>query len=153
MGTDFGDINNDGLMDLIVVDMLPEIDALTKRMNTTMGYERSASELAAGYTRQVKRNVLQLNRGSLPGNDPLFSDIAVLAGVVATDWSWSALFADFDNAGYQHLTVTNGIPRNPADADFSDHKMNLLRVSGFNRQTMETLFRSEERRVGKEGNY
>lgn len=140
MGTDFGDINNDGLMDLIVVDMLPENDALTKRMNTTMGYERSASELAAGYTPQVKRNVLQLNRGSLPGKDPLFSDIALLAGVAATDWSWSALFADFDNDGYQDLTVTNGIPRNPADADFSDHKMNLLRVSGFNRQTMETLF-------------
>src|SRR5690625_7162789 len=89
MGTDFGDINNDGLMDLIVVDMLPENDALTKRMNTTMGYERSASELAAGYTPQVKRNVLQLNRGSLPGKDPLFSDIALLAGVAATDWSSS----------------------------------------------------------------
>src|SRR5690625_5780667 len=72
MGTDFGDINNDGRIDLIVVDMLPENDALTKRMNTTMGYERSTSELAAGDTPQVKRNVLQLNRGRLPGKDPLF---------------------------------------------------------------------------------
>lgn len=140
MGTDFGDINNDGLMDLIVVDMLPENDALTKRMYTEMGYERFLSEINAGYAPQVKRNVLQLNSGSLPGMSPVFNDIALLAGVAATDWSWSALFADFDNDGYLDLAVTNGIPRNPADADFSDYKMDLLRTSGFNQQSRETLF-------------
>src|SRR5690625_7855664 len=106
MGNDFGDINRDGLMDLIVVDMLPENDALTNRMNTTMGYERSASELAAGYTPQGKRNVLQLNRGRLPGRDPLFSDTARLTGVAGTDGSGDAIVGAFANAGYRDVTST-----------------------------------------------
>ncbi|MEX0660594.1 MAG: VCBS repeat-containing protein [Balneolaceae bacterium] len=150
MGTDFGDINNDGLMDIITVDMLPERDGRTKRMYQTTGYDRFMSELEAGYSPQVNRNVLQLNTGKGPGGKPVFSEIGLLAGVERTDWSWSALFADLDNDGMKDLIITNGIPRNPADNDFSKYKMNLLRNSGFNRQTMEDLF---EKMQGLEGSY
>ncbi|WP_234572945.1 VCBS repeat-containing protein [Rhodohalobacter sp. 614A] len=154
MGTDFGDINNDGLMDIIVVDMLPEDDERVKRMYQTTGYERFVSEIQMGYSPQVKRNVLQLNTGSLPDGTPVFSEIGLLAGVASTDWSWSALFADFDNDGLQDLAITNGLPRNPADSDFSEYKMNLLRRSGFNRQTRETLFREMQNLEGSyETNY
>lgn len=140
MGTDFGDINNDGFMDIIVVDMLPENDARVKQMYQTIGYERFISELNSGYDPQVKRNVLQLHTGVQPDGTPVYSEIGLLAGVENTDWSWSALFADFDNDSFSDLMITNGLPRNPADSDFSSIKMDLLRNSSFDRATMEQLF-------------
>lgn len=140
MGTDFGDINNDGFMDIIVVDMLPENDARVKQMYQTIGYERFISELNSGYDPQVKRNVLQLHTGVQPDGSSVYSEIGLLAGVGNTDWSWSALFADFNNDSFSDLLITNGLPRNPADSDFSSIKMNLLRNSSFDRATMEQLF-------------
>lgn len=140
MGTDFGDINNDGFMDIIVVDMLPENDARVKQMYQTIGYERFISELNSGYDPQVKRNVLQLHTGVQPDGTPVYSEIGLMAGVENTDWSWSALFADFDNDSFSDLMITNGLPRNPADSDFSAIKMDLLRNSSFDRATMEQLF-------------
>jgi hypothetical protein len=67
----------------------------------------------AGYHAQYSRNTLQLNRG-----DGRFSDIAFLAGVASTDWSWSPLFADLDNDGRKDLFITNGIWRRPNDLDY-----------------------------------
>ena len=150
MGTDFGDINNDGLMDIIVVDMLPENDARVKQMYQTVGYERYLSELNSGYLPQVKRNVLQLHTGMQPNGSPAYSEIGLLAGIAKTDWSWSALFADFDNDAFSDVMITNGVPRNPADNDFSAIKMNLLRNSSFDRATMGKLF---EELQNLEGSY
>lgn len=141
MGTDFGDINNDGLMDIISLDMLPANNERIKKMYQSAGYDRFKSEIKSGYTRQYKRNTLQLNTGLSPNGTYSFSDISPLAGVEATDWSWSALFADYDNDGLQDLMITNGVPRNATDNDFSIYKMNLLRRYGFNRKTQESLFK------------
>jgi enediyne biosynthesis protein E4 len=140
MGTDFGDINNDGLMDIITVDMLPQSNRRVKQMYETSGYERYLSQLLMGFEPQVKRNVLQLNSGKSPFGHPVFTDIAPFAGVERTDWSWSALFADVDNDGYLDLMITNGLPRNPADNDFSKIKMDILRSGEFNRPMMVRLF-------------
>ncbi|MCG2590150.1 VCBS repeat-containing protein [Rhodohalobacter sulfatireducens] len=140
MGTDFGDINNDGYMDIIVVDMLPESDSRVKQMYQTIGYQRFISELNSGYDPQVKRNVLQLHTGLTADGIPAYSEIGLFAGIENTDWSWSALFADFDNDKFSDLLITNGLPRNPADSDFSEIKMNLLRGSSFDRSTKEQLF-------------
>ncbi|TVQ04552.1 MAG: RNA-binding protein [Balneolaceae bacterium] len=140
MGTDFGDINNNGLMDIITLDMLPESNRRLKQMYESAGYERYLSQLIMGYEPQVKRNVLQLNNGLTPLGHPVFTDIAPLAGVESTDWSWSALFADIDNDGWLDLMITNGLPRNPADNDFSKIKMDILRNGVFDRRMMERLY-------------
>lgn len=140
MGTDFGDINNNGLMDIITVDMLPESNHRRKQMYETSGYERYLSQLLMGYEPQVKRNVLQLHNRYTPFGHPVFTDIAPFAGIESTDWSWSALFADVDNDGYLDLMITNGLPRNPADNDFSKIKMDILRSGLFDRPMMERLF-------------
>jgi enediyne biosynthesis protein E4 len=85
MGTDFGDINNDGLMDIITVDMLPQSNRRVKQMYETSGYERYLSQMLMGFEPQVKRNVLQLNSGQSPFGHPVFTDIAPFAGVERTD--------------------------------------------------------------------
>ena len=113
MGVDAADFNNDLRPDLMVLDMLPERDEILKTAATSEPFELFDARVKAGYHPQYSRNTLQLNRG-----DTSFSDIGYLAGVSATDWSWSALFADFDNDGLKDLFVTNGIYRRPNDLDY-----------------------------------
>ena len=52
---------------------------------------------------------MQMNNGPDSDGNLLFSEIGQLAGISNTDWSWSPLFADFDNNGYQDLFIANGI--------------------------------------------
>lgn len=113
MGVDAADFNNDGLPDVAVLDMLPEREAILKTSAITEPYSLYALRLRAGYQPQFARNTLQLNRGS-----GKFSDIAFLAGVAATDWSWAPLFADLDNDGRKDLFVSSGVYRRPNDLDY-----------------------------------
>ena len=112
MGVDAADINDDGLLDLMVLDMVAEDNY---RLKANMGgMEPSAffKVVNDGGYYQYMFNTLQLNRGS-----NVFSDIAQLSGVAATDWSWSNLFADFDNDGRKDLYVTNGLVRDIRNTD------------------------------------
>lgn len=112
MGSDHADINNDGLGDIVVLDMSPE--DYTRKV-TTMSMtppERFAEMVDMGYHHQYMQNVLQLNNGN-----GTFSEIANMAGVANTDWSWAALLADFDLDGYNDLYVTNGIYRDVTHRD------------------------------------
>lgn len=114
MGSDVADINNDGRPDLISLDMLPE-DELplkssegddniqTQRMRTT----------EFGYYYQFTRNMMYVNQ---PGGR--FMETALMSGIAATDWSWSALFGDYNLDGEQDLFISNGIPKRPNDLDF-----------------------------------
>ncbi len=113
MGIDMADINNDGLNDIVVLDMLPEDNLRQKTMFSTVGYDRFRMFREKGYEYQYIRNVLQLNNGN-----NTFSDIGYLSGIYATDWSWSCLFADFDNDGYRDLFVGNGYRKDITDQDF-----------------------------------
>ena len=113
MGVDAADFNNDGRPDLIVLDMLPEREDILKTTAITEGFTLFNLRLQAGYHPQYGRNTLQLNRGQ-----GRFSDIGFLAGVAATDWSWSPLFADLDNDGLKDLFITNGVYRRPNDLDY-----------------------------------
>lgn len=113
MGSDIGDINNDGLQDILVVDMLPEDNLRQKTMFSATGYDRFQKNLQMHYQPQYVRNVLQLNNGN-----GTFSDIGYMAGIYATDWSWSALFSDMDNDGYQDIIITNGYRKDITDLDF-----------------------------------
>src|SRR5438876_530665 len=117
MGVDAADFNNDGRPDLAVLDMLPDSERLLKTASTAESYELFNLKLAAGYHYQYARNTLQLNRG-VTGGKLRFSELGLLAGVAATDWSWAPLFADFDNDGRKDLFVTTGIYRRPNDLDY-----------------------------------
>lgn len=119
MGSDIADINNDGLEDLFTVEMLPADNKRKKVNMNANNYNHYLFTEQYKYDYQFVRNTFQLNQGINPKtNLPLFSDIAFLAGVEATDWSWSPLFADFDNDGYRDLLITNGFPKDIIDHDF-----------------------------------
>ena len=122
MGTDIADFNNDGLVDIMVLDMLPEDNFRQKMMFGRPNDERFRLNLRYGYTPQYVRNTLQLNNGFTPEGQPSFSEIGQLAGVFKTDWSWSALFADFDNDGYRDLLVTNGYAKDVTDMDYASYR-------------------------------
>jgi enediyne biosynthesis protein E4 len=116
MGVDAADVNNDGRPDLVVGDMLPEREDILKTSASSETYSLFNLRLRAGYHAQYARNTLQLNRGG-----GVFSDVAFLAGVEATDWTWSLLFADMDNDGLKDLFVTSGIFRRPNDLDYINY--------------------------------
>jgi len=113
MGVDAADFNNDGRVDVVVLDMLPDREDILKTSANAEDFNLFNLKLQAGYHAQYARNTLQLNRGL-----GRFSDIGYLAGVSATDWSWAPLFADLDNDGLKDLFITNGIYRRPNDLDY-----------------------------------
>jgi hypothetical protein len=118
MGNDVGDINNDGIPDLVEVDMLPPDNYRQKLMLGFTNHDRYRSELQVGYAPQFMRNSLHLNTGLVSGDVPEFSEIGQLAGISATDWSWSPLLADFDLDGRRDLFISNGYPRDITNRDF-----------------------------------
>lgn len=124
MGSDFADVDNDGLEDAIVVDMLPEDNQRQKQSSTTMILDRYEMLLRYGYQHQLMRNVLQRNNGN-----GTFSDVAQWAGVSATDWSWAPLFADFDNDGWKDLFISNGIRKDVTDLDYISFKQDSIEKS------------------------
>jgi hypothetical protein len=113
MGNDVGDINNDGLLDIMVLDMLPDDEKIRKQSGGEDDYELSELKLKYGYNHQFVRNTLQLNLGG-----GMFSEIGQLSGVSSTDWSWSPLLCDLDNDGWKDLFITNGIYRRANDLDY-----------------------------------
>ncbi len=118
MGTDIADFNNDGLADIFVLDMLPYDEKIRKSAVSSEPYQAYNIQRRFGYHPQLIRNTLQLNLGVNEKGLPLFSDIAQLSGVHATDWSWSSLFFDMNNDGKKDLFVSNGIYRRPNDMDY-----------------------------------
>ncbi|WP_018616662.1 FG-GAP repeat domain-containing protein, partial [Segetibacter koreensis] len=118
MGTDVADINNDGLTDLVALDMLPESNLRKKRMLSGNEYYNYFNNSQFNYQHQYIRNVLQLNCGMTPEGLPVFSDVAFMAAIYQTDWSWDPLVADFDNDGYRDMIITNGLPRDVTDLDY-----------------------------------
>ncbi|MBY0481830.1 MAG: VCBS repeat-containing protein [Chitinophagaceae bacterium] len=123
MGNDIIDINNDGLSDVVALDMNPEDNYRKKMMLNPNSYQTYQNSDYFNYGYQYVRNTLQLNQGPrVKQNDsigaPIFSEISFLAGVAETDWSWTPLVADFDNDGNRDLIVTNGFPKDITDHDF-----------------------------------
>ncbi len=129
MGSDVGDLNNDGWPDLFVTDMLPERDDRLKTTTTFKPWGEYQNMVGNGYYHQLMRNTLQLNNGN-----GTFSDVAPIAGVDATDWSWGALIADFDLDGHKDIFVANGVYKDVTNQDFLQELM-----------TQETARRMKER--------
>ncbi|WP_242082819.1 VCBS repeat-containing protein [Aestuariivivens sediminis] len=114
MGNDFADINHDGLPDIISLDMLPEDETVLKSSQGDEDIQVQELRIKQyGYNYQFSRNMLYVNQ-----SNEQFLETALLSGVAATDWSWSALFGDYNQDGEQDLFISNGIPKRPNDLDF-----------------------------------
>ena len=122
MGNDIADFNNDGQLDIITADMLPPEENILKSYMGDESFDQYKYKIVdGGFQYQYSRNCLQKNLG----NAQAFSEVALMDGVAATDWSWSPLLADFDNDGNKDLFVANGIKRRPTDMDFISFISNL----------------------------
>ncbi|TAE30808.1 MAG: RNA-binding protein [Cytophagales bacterium] len=131
MGNDVADINNDGLADVVAVDMQPRDNYRKKMLMGPNNYQTYLNNEEFTYNYQYVRNTLQLNGGPRPGGtDPIFSDISLMADVAETDWSWSPLMADFDHDGYRDLMITNGFPKDITDRDFISFRQESSSVAG-----------------------
>ena len=127
MGNDIADINNDGLADIIAVDMNPEDNYRKKKNMNGNNYFIYQNMIYENIMLQYVRNTLQLNMGPvIESNDsvehPVFSDISFYAGVAETDWSWNATIADVNNDGNRDILITNGYPRDVTDHDFASFR-------------------------------
>ena len=116
MGSDIADINNDGLTDIMTLDMLPEGNHRIKMTSGPDNFEKLSHLDRNGFYHQTMRNMLQLNRG---GN--YFSEIGQFSGVSNTDWSWASLFTDLDNDGYKDLFISNGYRKDYTNMDFMNY--------------------------------
>jgi enediyne biosynthesis protein E4 len=131
MGNDVADINNDGLVDIITLDMLPDDNRRQKLLQGQENYELYQYMVENGFHYQYMRNMLQLNNGN-----GTFSEIGQLAGISNTDWSWAPLAADFDNDGYKDLFVSNGYMRDYTNKDFLKYWGDYLVKQAVNRDSI-----------------
>ncbi len=121
MGVDMGDVNNDGLNDIFITDMMPEEDQRTKSVMEFEGYNIFKLKQNRDFYQQYIQNTLQINNGNRS-----FTEIAYFSGVAKTDWSWAGLIFDMDNDGYKDIYVTNGIIHDLTDIDFVDFFANEI---------------------------
>lgn len=134
MGQDVIDINNDGLSDVVELDMNPEDNYRKKMMMNAISYQNYQNSDYFGYQYQYVRNTLQLNEGPRVNQkdsigDPVFSDVGYFAGIAETDWSWTPVVQDFDNDGNRDIIITNGFPRDITDHDFITFRQHSYSVA------------------------
>ncbi len=123
MGNDMADINNDGYTDIYTTDMLPQQYHKLKQSINGYSYIYYINDEKYGFEHQYIRNMLHLHNGFLNGRMLPLSEIGQKLGIAATDWSWSPLFADYDNDGDKDLIVSNGFPRDETDKDWTRLKV------------------------------
>lgn len=130
MGNDAADFNNDGQMDLVTVDMLPGDEKVLKTYGSDENADIYEFKLKKnGFQYQYSKNCLQRNNG----NGRSFSEVALLSGISATDWSWAPLFADFDNDGKKDLFISSGIVKRPVDLDYIRFVSDLYVKKNYNK--------------------
>lgn len=146
MGNDIADVNNDGLADILSLDMLPEDLETYKTSGLEYAYPVYQQYLKNGFAPQYMQNTLHLN---LDGEN--FGEVANLSGINATEWSWGALFADFDNDGFKDLFISNGIQGVTNDMDFinyiSNDEIQKNIASGLSDKDMELIDRLPSKKV------
>ncbi len=133
MGSDVGDLNNDGYMDLYTLDMLPDDNYRIKSTSGADNYDKYQLLLQQGFHKQSMRNMLQSGGGL-----GLYREVGQLAGISNSDWSWSALIADYDLDGWQDIFVTNGYLRDYTNMDFLAYAVDM-KVEGVEIQSEEQI--------------
>ncbi|MFN3998353.1 VCBS repeat-containing protein [Algoriphagus sp.] len=137
MGNDAADLNGDGLPEIFTTDMLPEDPEIWMKSVGEDKAEVYQVKQQFGYQDQYVRNHLQLNKGEAG-----FAEIAIFAGVHASDWSWSPLIFDMDNDGSADIHVTNGIVKRPNDLDFIQYSQEVdpnLSMEDFRKKQIDML--------------
>ncbi|MEX2601607.1 MAG: VCBS repeat-containing protein [Balneolaceae bacterium] len=139
MGNDIADITNNGRPDIISLDMMPNDRSRYMRSGGPDLVPVYETKLEFGFGPKNASNTLQYHNGLDDAGNPYFSEVAWIAGIARTDWSWASLFMDLDNSGYNDLFITNGMVRRPNDLDF-------VRVRNASRQSASAsggLFQGE----------
>lgn len=136
MGVDIADYNNDGILDIIQMDMNAESNRRSKANMASMNPLIFENIEKVGFQYQYMQNALQIGLGTPNGKTPKFSDVSRLAGISSTDWSWAPLFADLDNDGWKDIFISNGTRREINNKDYfgklkgeKKHKDSLLSKS------------------------
>jgi hypothetical protein len=114
MGSDVADINNDGLNDIITLDMASSDHYRSKTNMSGMDEASFWMNVDKGNYYQYMFNALHLNQG-----EGYYSEIAQMGGVAQTDWSWSVILEDFNMDGLKDAYVTNGIKKDVRNNDFT----------------------------------
>lgn len=153
MGSDIADMNNDGLQDILVLDMLPEDNRRQKLLKGPDDYDRYALGVDSGYHHQYMRNTLQLNRGFAPDSLPRFSEIGQFAGISNTDWSWSPFFVDLDNDGLKDIFISNGYPRDFTNLDFMKYTSTVYNDAKAANKPVDYLHLIQQQPVTRLSNY
>jgi enediyne biosynthesis protein E4 len=133
MGSDAADYNNDGLVDLLTLDMMPEDNHTIKMHSGQENFDKFQFLFNQGFYYQYSRNMLQKNNG-----DGTFSEVGQLADVSNTDWSWAALFGDFDNDGNKDLFVSNGYVKDYTEMDFMKYSVDRL-IRSQHKETVDPI--------------
>ncbi len=141
MGNEIADFNNDGWPDIMQLDMMAADLVERKRISGSVTRADLKAMTRGGGVLQYNLNTLQLNQGTSRNGQIIFSEIARQAGVSAAGWSWSPLFADFDNDGWKDLFVTSGYPKALIDYDYEtdDFMAQQLRDTARARQRQTEL--------------
>lgn len=135
MGADIADINNDGLEDILVMEMLPENYKRSKVSMPRMDVEGFWAIVDSGFQKQYTHNALHLNHGN-----GFFSDISQMAGISKTEWSWSTIAADFDNDGNRDIFVANGYRRDLFDGDLQQKQDMYIQANAHKYASSEEMF-------------
>lgn len=129
MGSDIADIDNNGSLELYTTEMQPYYNKRKKLFQGPSSYQKEIFTKKYDYEKQYTRNTLQTSHGTNPETGlPIFGEIAMHSNVKETDWSWTPLFADYDNDGLQDLFITNGFPKDVTDRDFGDFRSTASRL-------------------------
>ncbi|MCA0931208.1 FG-GAP-like repeat-containing protein [Lutimonas saemankumensis] len=118
MGVDIADFNNDQLVDIIQMDMTPGDNRRSKANMAGMNPDLFWGTVNAGFHYQYMQNQLQMNNGNVHDSLPAYSNVARIAGLATTDWSWGPLFADLDNDGWKDIFISNGTRREINNKDY-----------------------------------
>lgn len=139
MGNDMADVNNDGNPDILTLDMMPENYSKKKQTIDGFSYIYYLLDEKFGFEHQYLRNMLHMHNGFINGVMLPYSEVGQISGIFQTDWSWSPLFADYDNDGDKDLIITNGYPKDLTDKDFYQYRQKMKGIEVGSRQILNLM--------------